>query len=111
MLATIIAPEAFIAKNLADLIAIKPEFERLSQLAKQGEVPWSRTQSLLANKGGFVIRFDVPERVGLVLVMEAKVAAHHALPANAASPTASLKSRDVDQHRSSRSRSNDPRPK
>lgn len=64
MLATAVAPEILIMKSLGDLFAINIELERLSQLATEDEVPWSRAHSLFANMGGFVIRGNVPERLG-----------------------------------------------
>ncbi|KAE9381125.1 hypothetical protein N431DRAFT_476026 [Stipitochalara longipes BDJ] len=64
MLVTVFAPEALIIKSLADRFAINAGYERLSLLAAEDEVPWSRTHSLFANMGGFVIRCNVPERVG-----------------------------------------------
>ena len=35
-------------------------------MAEEDEVPWSRIHSLFANMGGFVIRWNVCERVGNV---------------------------------------------
>lgn len=64
MVGTAVAPEFLISKSLGDLAAINENFERLSQLAEEDEVPWSRSHSLFANMGGFVIRCNVPERVG-----------------------------------------------
>jgi len=64
MLATAIAPELLISKNWGDLIDIKADIGELTALAKEDGVPWSRTHSLFANMGGFVIRGNAPERVG-----------------------------------------------
>jgi hypothetical protein len=61
MLGTAVAPEFLIAKNLGDLGAISLHFEKLSQMAQEDEVPWSRSHSLFANMGGFVIRGNAPE--------------------------------------------------
>lgn len=64
MLTTAVAPEVLISKNLGDLLDIKADLPRLRELAKEDGVPWSRTRSLFANMGGFVIRGNVPERLG-----------------------------------------------
>jgi hypothetical protein len=64
MVATAVGPESLISKNVGDLGAIDNGFERLWQLAEEDKVPWSRSHSLFANMGGFVIRCNVPKRVG-----------------------------------------------
>lgn len=67
MLVTAIAPEILISKNMGDLAAVKFDIKRLQELASEDGVPWTRTHSLFANMGGFVIRSHVPERfVGLI---------------------------------------------
>jgi len=62
MLATYLAPELLLSKNLADLLDVSEYFDQLAKLAKEDGVPWTRTHSLFANMGGFAIRSHVPER-------------------------------------------------
>ncbi|KAH8812184.1 hypothetical protein F5884DRAFT_820164 [Xylogone sp. PMI_703] len=50
MLITILAPEILLTKNVGDLEAVGDG------------VPWTRTHSLFANMGGFVIRRNSPKR-------------------------------------------------
>jgi hypothetical protein len=64
MLATIVAPEILVGKSAGDLGAVTGCFDTIKKLAEKDEVPWSKTHSLFANMGGFVIRCYVPERVG-----------------------------------------------
>ena len=64
MLATALAPEVLLAKNLGDLSDAKADLRELQKLADQDGVPWTTTHSLFANMGGFVIRSHVPERFG-----------------------------------------------
>lgn len=64
VLLTALAPEILISKNWGDLLDIKADIEKLRELAREDNVPWSRTHSLFANMGGFVIRGNVPDRVG-----------------------------------------------
>jgi hypothetical protein len=63
MLITVLAPEILLAKNVGDLTAVKLDLEKLQDWAAQDGVPWTRTHSLFANMGGFVIRRSSPERV------------------------------------------------
>jgi hypothetical protein len=62
MLITVLAPEILLAKNVGDLAAVKLDLEKLQDWAAQDGVPWTRTHSLFANMGGFVIRRSSPER-------------------------------------------------
>jgi hypothetical protein len=62
MLVTVLAPEILLAKNVGDLAAVKLDLEELQDWAAQDGVPWTRTHSLFANMGGFVIRSSSPER-------------------------------------------------
>jgi hypothetical protein len=62
MLATALAPEVLLSKNLGDLVDAKADLRELQKLADQDSVPWTITHSLFANMGGFVIRSHVPER-------------------------------------------------
>jgi hypothetical protein len=62
MLITVLAPEILLAKNVGDLTAVKLDLEKLQDWAAQDGVPWTRTHSLFANMGGFVIRRNSPER-------------------------------------------------
>ena len=62
MLVTVLAPEILLAKNVGDLTAVKLDLEKLQDWAAQDGVPWTRTHSLFANMGGFVIRRSSPER-------------------------------------------------
>jgi hypothetical protein len=62
MLATTLAPEVLLSKNLGDLFDAKADLRELQKLADQDGVPWTITHSLFANMGGFVIRSHVPER-------------------------------------------------
>lgn len=62
MLVTVLAPEILLAKNVGDLNAVKLDLEELQDWAAQDGVPWTRTHSLFANMGGFVIRSSAPER-------------------------------------------------
>jgi hypothetical protein len=64
MLATTLAPEVLLSKNLGDLFDAKADLRELQKLADQDGVPWTMTHSLFANMGGFVIRSHVPERFG-----------------------------------------------
>jgi hypothetical protein len=63
MLITVLAPEILLAKNVGDLTAVMLDLEKLQDWAAQDGVPWTRTHSLFANMGGFVIRRSSPERV------------------------------------------------
>jgi len=62
MLVTVLAPEILLAKNVGDLNAVKLDLAELQDWAAQDGVPWTRTHSLFANMGGFVIRRSAPER-------------------------------------------------
>ncbi|KAN0113223.1 hypothetical protein V8E51_006174 [Hyaloscypha variabilis] len=62
MLVTVLAPEILLAKNVGDVSALKLDLEELQDWAAQDAVPWTRTHSLFANMGGFVIRRSSPER-------------------------------------------------
>jgi hypothetical protein len=66
MLTTIIAPELLVSKSLEDLLVTKENFEIMTRMAREDEVPWSRTHVLFANMGGFVIRCNAGERIGPV---------------------------------------------
>lgn len=62
MFITVIAPEILLAKNVGDLTAIQLDLEKLQDWAAQDGVLWTRTHSLFANMGGFVIRRSSPQR-------------------------------------------------
>jgi len=57
MLITMIAPELLLAKYWGDLWDAKADLVRLQQLAAEDDVPWTLTHSLLANMGGFVVKW------------------------------------------------------
>ncbi|PMD30200.1 hypothetical protein L207DRAFT_474005 [Hyaloscypha variabilis F] len=62
MLTTVLAPEMLLAKNVGDVSALNLDLEELQDWAAQDGVLWTRTHSLFANMGGFVIRRSSLER-------------------------------------------------
>jgi hypothetical protein len=58
-LATVIAPEIILGKAWGDLADAKAALKELQKFAEEDGVPWTLTHSLLANMGGFVIRFNM----------------------------------------------------
>jgi hypothetical protein len=80
MLVTVLAPEILLAKNVGDLTAVKLDLEELQDWAAQDGVPWTRTHSLFANMGGFVIRRSAPERAATTTFPETGTAPQKPLP-------------------------------
>lgn len=57
MMLTLFAPEALLAKALTDLHSCRLHSSTLRELADEDRVPWSKTHTLLADMGGFALRF------------------------------------------------------
>ncbi|KAK5993559.1 hypothetical protein PT974_06993 [Cladobotryum mycophilum] len=58
MLATLIAPEALLAKALTDYRSAHLHSKLLQEFADEDGVPWSKTHTFFADMGGFAIRFS-----------------------------------------------------
>lgn len=58
MIINILAPEKILGKALGDLDHAKRDLKNLQDYAIEDDVPWTMTHSLLANMGGFVVRFN-----------------------------------------------------
>jgi hypothetical protein len=80
MLITVLAPEILLTKNVGDLTAVKLDLETLQDWAAQDGVPWTRTHSLFANMGGFVIRRNSPERAIATTFPESGTAPQKPIP-------------------------------
>jgi len=80
MLVTVLAPEILLAKNVGDLNAVKLDLEELQDWAAQDGVPWTRTHSLFANMGGFVIRRSSPKRAVTTTFPETGTAPQEPVP-------------------------------
>lgn len=80
MLITVLAPEVLLAKNVGDLTAVKLDLEKLQDWAAQDGVPWTRTHSLFANMGGFVIRRSSPDRAATTTFPEAGTVPQEPVP-------------------------------
>ncbi|KUJ16938.1 uncharacterized protein LY89DRAFT_707347 [Mollisia scopiformis] len=86
MLVTVLAPEILLAKNVGDLTTVKLDLEKLQDWAAQDGVPWTRTHSLFANMGGFVIRRSSPKRAQNPTESKEPSTAELGLSANASQP-------------------------
>ncbi len=80
MLITVLAPEILLAKNVGGLTAVKLDLEKLQDWAAQDGVPWTKTHSLFANMGGFVIRRISSERAVTTTFPETGTAMQEPIP-------------------------------
>jgi hypothetical protein len=87
MLVTVLAPEILLAKNVGDLTAVKLDLKELQDWAAKDGVPWTRTHSLFANMGGFVIRRSSPERAVTTTSPEAETAPLEQNPTESKNPS------------------------